>query len=179
MFPTSIHDNNVMVNCNRRLMKRFMLVWLIISFFLLPGLIWSSIRLKRSSSNVRSASIFFIIALGLPFVLGIGISIYLKFLSTKSGLRGNMFGTILLLPRMFNLLVLVLVHLLAVCIAGAVWVNLRLLFADKLTKLPIWTWCFASAFLAYMVLIIIRGNTSLPSDLRNSGIIQSLKDSFP
>ncbi len=178
MFPISIQDNNVMVNSNRRLIKRFMLVWLIISFFLLPGLIWPSILLKRLPSDVRSAAPFFIIALGLTFVLGIGISIYLKFLSAKSGLLGNIFGTILLLPRMFDLVVLVLVHLLAVCMAGAVWVNLRLLFVGSLSKAPIWMWCFALAFLAYLVLIIVRGNTFLPSDIRNPGINQSLKRFF-
>ena len=175
IFPISIQDNNVVVNSYRRLIKRFMLVWVIISFFLLPGLIWPSTILKRLPSDVRSAALFFIIALGLPFVLGIGISIYLKFLSTRSGLLGNMFGTILLLPRIFDLLVLVLVHLLAICMAGAVWVNLRLLFVGSLSKIPIWMWCFALAFLAYLVFIIVRGKTFLPSDIRNSGIDQSLK----
>src|SRR5271157_5724752 len=119
VFPINIQENNVIVNRNRRLIKRFMLVWVIISFFLLPGLIWPYILLKRLSSDVRIGIPFIIIAIGLTFFLSVGILIYLNSSLARPGLPGKTFGAVLFFPQIFDLLVLVLVHLLAVCMAGA------------------------------------------------------------
>ena len=178
MLLGSLQQDDVVVKSNRRLMKRFLFACVIISLFLLPGLIWPFAVLKRLPSDVRIGIPFFVVAFGLTFALGAGIFAYLKTLPAKSGMPGKVFEKVLISRQTFMMLVLVLVHLFVICITGLAWVNLRLLFVENLGKLPIWSWSFASALLAVLMMIIIGTGSFSEERLRYPRSVEALERLF-
>jgi len=152
------HDNSS--NDEIGLFARFLVAWVVISLLFVPTLMWPYFLLAKLPSDVRIAIPFLAIFFLLSFLFAIVIWARLRFSQEKITRFQIRFFATHFWRQTIKLILLFLMQITAGCVAGVIWLNLRLLSSDSLSLLPLWIWCFLPAVWTLVLLFIVNAKGS-------------------